>query len=193
MEKPVLATNIDGLLIAHEAFVEPHKAWFDRAIKKTKDYSLEKWKGQENYWPGVVQAMKLMMPEATEEEKNRQARKWYQEDVIKYIREHQKLVNRDIVKKLIKKKSDYRLTLITTSTEDHIDRILKAAKIDGMYDIIIASQTNREPKKLDLFNRLIKEYEKPKYYLTQKSEPEVEEFLKQKGIKIISLKDLGEI
>ena len=53
MEKPILATNLDGFLIKHEAFVEPHKAWFDRAIKKTGDTSLEEWKGSKEYFKGV--------------------------------------------------------------------------------------------------------------------------------------------
>jgi len=34
MQKPILATNIDGLLLEHEVFTEPHRGWFKRAIKK---------------------------------------------------------------------------------------------------------------------------------------------------------------
>ncbi len=41
MVKPILATNIDGLLLKHKVFTKPHKAWFNRAIEKTGDKSLE--------------------------------------------------------------------------------------------------------------------------------------------------------
>lgn len=75
MEKEVLATNIDGLLVKHEVFVEPHRAWFDRAIKLTGDKSLEKWKGREDYFKGVDIAMKKISPNASEKERTAKARK----------------------------------------------------------------------------------------------------------------------
>jgi hypothetical protein len=75
MGKPILATNIDGLLIRHEAFIEPHKAWFDRAIKKTGDKSLGEWKGRTDYFLGVDKAMEKLMPKASKEERTEQARK----------------------------------------------------------------------------------------------------------------------
>ena len=102
MKKPILATNIDNLLIAHEAFVEPHKAWFDRAIKKTGNKSLSKWKGAEPYWPAVDEAMKQLMPNASQEKRNAQARTWYQKDVITYIQKHPEVVINPIASKLKK-------------------------------------------------------------------------------------------
>ena len=65
MGKQIIATNIDGLLIEHEAFIEPHKDWFKRAIEKTGDSSLEKWIGKENYFLGVNEAMEKIMPKAS--------------------------------------------------------------------------------------------------------------------------------
>ena len=46
MEKLIIATNIDGLLLKHGAFFELYRNWFDRAIKKqatsnSKDYIYE--------------------------------------------------------------------------------------------------------------------------------------------------------
>ena len=35
--KKVIVTSLNDLLIKSKAFIEPHKAWFDRVIKKTKD------------------------------------------------------------------------------------------------------------------------------------------------------------
>jgi len=74
MEKLIIATNIDGLLLEHETFIEPHKYWFDRAIQKTGDNSLENWKGKEDYFKGVNIAMEKLMPKATAEQRTLQAR-----------------------------------------------------------------------------------------------------------------------
>ncbi len=193
MKKPILATNIDNLLIAHEAFVEPHKAWFDRAIKKTGNKSLSKWKGAEPYWPGVDEAMKQLMPNASQEKRNAQARTWYQKDVITYIQKHPEVVINPIASKLKKLKGKYRLALITTNTQNYINRILEVANLDGIYDIIVASQTNEEPQKSELVSKIIQEYGIPRYYLSGKPEPKIIELLKEKGVKIISLDDLDSL
>ncbi len=74
MEKPILATNIDGFLIKHEAFIEPHRVWFDRAILLTKDSSLNQWKGHPEYFKGVNLAMEKIMPTASKEKRTSQAR-----------------------------------------------------------------------------------------------------------------------
>jgi phosphoglycolate phosphatase-like HAD superfamily hydrolase len=190
MEKPILATNIDSLLIKHEAFVEPHKAWFERAIKKTKDNSLKRWIGREDYFIGVDEAMEKILPDASKEERTYQARKWYQKDVIKYIKSHPEVIEKDIADKLKSLKDKYKLILITTNTTDYINKILKISKLDKIYDEIIASKTEEEPNKEDLINKLIKEYGKPRYYLTGKLEDSINNYFKKLEIKIIGIKEL---
>src|SRR3989338_11368613 len=170
MIKQILATNIDDLLISHEAFFEPHNTWFDRAIQKTKDKSLEKWKGKENYFPGVHLAMKKLMPKATQEQRTIQARMWYQEDVIRYIKDHPEVVIKLNVNKLRKLKSKYTLALITTNSQNYIGDILETAKLDDIYDLILGSLTHEEPNKTELISRFIKQYGVPKYYLSGKKE-----------------------
>jgi phosphoglycolate phosphatase-like HAD superfamily hydrolase len=193
MEKPILATNIDGLLIEHKAFVEPHKDWFERAIKKTKDNSLRKWIGADPYWPGVDEAMEKILPNASKEERTKTAREWYQEDVIKYIKYHSEVVKKDIAEKLLSIKDKYRLILLTTNTKDYIYQILKVSKLEKIYDNIIASDTEKEPKKEELLNRLIKKYGKPKYYLTGKLEDSINNSFKKLDIKVISEKEINQI
>ena len=193
MIKPILATNIDDLLISHEAFFEPHKTWFDRAIKKTKDKSLEKWKGKENYFPGVHLAMEKLMPKATQEQRTIQARMWYQEDVIRYIKDHPQTVNSSVAIKLRKLKIKYKLALITTNSQNYIGDILEAAELDDIYDLILGSLTHEEPNKTELISRFIKLYGIPKYYLSGKKEEKIIELLKEKGVKIIGVKDLDKI
>jgi hypothetical protein len=193
MEKPILATNIDNLLIEHEAFTKPHKTWFERAIKKTKDNSLRKWIGREDYFLGVNEAMEKILPNASKEEKTHKAREWYQQDVVKYIKSHPEVVKDDIANKLISIKSKYKIILLTTNTTDYINKILKVSKLENIYDEIIASKTQEEPDKEKLLNELIKKYGKPEYYLTGKLEDSINSYIKKLNIKVISINNINEI
>ncbi len=189
MEKPIITTNIDGLTIDHSAFIEPHKYWFERAINKTKDNSLKRWIGKEDYFLGVNEAMKKILPNATKEERTSQARKWYQEDVIKYISIHPEVVKKDITKRLLSLKDKYKLILLTTNTKDYIYDLLKVSKLENIYDKIIASETEEEPDKKILLDKLIKKYGKPAYYLTGKIE-KINSHFQELGIKVIYTEDI---
>jgi hypothetical protein len=195
MEKQriILATNIDNLLIEHKAFVEPHKAWFERAIKKTKDNSLRKWIGREDYFLGVNEAMEKILPNASKEERTRTAREGYQKDVINYIKSHQEVIKKDIADKLISIKDKYKIILLTTNTKDYINQILKVSNLNNIYDEIIASKTEEEPNKEKLIAELISKYGKPKYYLTGKLEDSINDPIKKLNIKLLGINDIDNI
>jgi len=193
MNKPIIATNVDDLLIKHIAFVEPHKAIWKILIEKTGDKSLEKWISKPDYFIGVNLAMDKLMPNATREGKTLQVRTWYQEAVIKYIQDNPNCVNRHISERLKQLKSKYFLVLITTNTQKHINKILSAAGLAKLYDEIIASQTEKEPDKSELLDTLIEEHGKPKYYLTGKDDLEIIEKLKKLDVKIIKPDELDSI
>lgn len=178
MEKPILATNIDGLLIKHEAFIEPHKAWFDRAIKLTGDKSLEQWKNKKDYFKGVDIAMAKIMPEANDEERTIQARKWYQEDVVNYIKTHPDLIYKKAIEVLEKAKLRFTLALVTINTQEYISQILEAAEISDLYNIIYAIPASEKPNKASLFKNFVQEYGEPKYYIAARSKEAFEECLK---------------
>jgi len=193
MNKPVIATNIDELLIKHAAFVEPHKAIWKILIEKTGDKSLKKWIGKKDYFIGVNLAMDKIMPDATKEEKTLRVRTWYQEEVIKYIQDNPSCVNRHILERLKQLKTKYFLVLITTNTQKHINKIVEAAGLTKLYDVIIASETEKEPDKSELIDTLIEEHGKPKYYLTGKDDPKIIEKLNKLEIKIINKNELDSI
>lgn len=187
MEKPILATNIDGLLIKHEAFTEPHKSWFDKAIKLTKDKTLEKYKGIPNYFEGVNIAMEKIMPNATKEQRTLQARIWYQEAIIEYIKQHPEVINKKVIASLKKIKSKFKLALITTNTKEYISKILEVANLNNIYEIVFATSAEQEPSKEELFKNFVEKYGKPKYYLASRSKDGFEE-CKKLGISSIYLK-----
>lgn len=193
MVKPILATNLDDLLIKHEAFVEPHKLVWGRLIEKTGNKDLAKWINKKDYFIGVNLAMDQIMPQATKEEKTLQVRTWYQEEVIKYIQSNPNCVNRPIADRLKQLKTRYCLVLMTSNTEKYIGRILTSAGLNKLYDSIVASETEQEPKKEDLIESLIAKYGKPKYYLTGKDDPEANEIFKKREVKVIGKEEIDSI
>ena len=175
----MLATNIDGFLINHPAFIEPHRIWFDRAILLTKDSSLLKWKGHHEYFLGVNEAMEKILPDASKEERTAQARKWYQEDVVYYISIHPEVINHKAADALRKLKEKFTLALITTNTREYIDKILDTAGLNDIYDIIYASSVEEEePDKKKIFTEFREKYGEPKYYVASRSKEAFEELSK---------------
>jgi phosphoglycolate phosphatase-like HAD superfamily hydrolase len=191
--KPILVTNIDDLLIGHEAFSEPHKKVWATLIKKTGDKKLSKWIGKKDYFVGVNLAMDKIMPKATREKKTLQVRSWYQKAVIEYIQDNPDCVNKSVADRLKQLKTKFKLILLTSNTEKYIDKILKSAGLTGLYDAIIASGTEQEPKKSDLIEDLLLKYGKPIYYLTGKEDQETNEIFKQKEIKVITKEEIDSI
>lgn len=191
MEKELLVTNIDGLLLSHDVFYKPHEAWFRRAIEKTGDGSLEDWIGKENYFLGVHEAMEKIMPEGSEGERTLQARKWYHEDTVNYIKNHPEEIKKDIANKLISLKDKYKLILMTTSSEDYVSEILKVSGLENIYDGIVASKTNSEPKKEELLGDLLGRYGKPKYYLTGKINESISKKFLDLGVEVLSGEEIG--
>jgi len=193
MKKQLLVTNIDDLLIKHKAFIEPHKAWFGRVIKKGVDISIRRWMGKKDYFLGVKEAMNQIMPNATEKQQNAKAREWYQKDVVSYIKSHPRCVNRKVARDLEGLREDYTIVLVTTNTKEYIHKILKSAGLTKIYHGIIASKTSEKPNKSDLIKKLVKKYGKPDYYLSGKSEPEINIQFKKLGARIISLSKLEKL
>jgi phosphoglycolate phosphatase-like HAD superfamily hydrolase len=189
MVKPILATNIDGFLINHKAFIEPHRVWFDRAILLTKDFTLGEWKGKENYFVGVNKAMEKILPDASKEERTTQARTWYQEDVVYYIQTHPEVINKKLKEVLIKLKEKFTLALITTNTREYISEILKASNLNEVYDIILASSSEEEPNKTKIFQEFKQKYSEPKYYIASRSKEAFEECTKIGSICIYFAQD----
>ena len=176
MKKPIIATNIDGFLIKHNAFIEPHKAWFDKVIKLTGDQSFNQWKGRKDYFKGVDIAMEKIMPNATPEQRTIQARNWYQEGVIEYIKnENSKLIYHEVVNILKKLKEKFTLALITVNTKEHINKILDAAHLTGLYDIIYAIPSSEKPDKAKIFQGFIEKYGKPNFYIAARSKEAFEQ------------------
>jgi NAD+--asparagine ADP-ribosyltransferase len=144
----------------------------------TKDDSYKKWKGHPEYFKGVNEAMEKIMPNASKEQRTQKAREWYQEDVAHYISIHPEVVNKKLEGILKKLKQRFTLALITTNTEEYINKILENAGLQGIYDIIHSSKTKEEPSKNKIANKFKEKYGEPKYYIASRSKEAFEEFPK---------------
>ncbi len=118
------------------------------------------------------------MPTASKEKRTSQARSWYQEDVVYYIKMHPEIINYKLGDVLKKLKNRFKIALITTNTEEYITKILKAANLEGIYDIIHASSSEEEPSKSKLFEEFKEKYGQPKYYIASRSKEAFEELPK---------------
>jgi len=117
----------------------------------------------------------------------------YQKDVIKYIKKHPEVIKENIAEKLRNLKYKYHLILLTTNTQDYINKILKVSHLEDIYDDIIASRTEKEPNKEGLIKELVKKYGIPKYYITGKEDLKVIEKFRELGVTIIDTKSIKKI
>ena len=165
MNKKVIAVNLAGFLIKEKAFLIPHEHWFKKASEKTGNQKFLNWIGKEDYFQGVDDAMEQIMPDAAEQERRHTARKWYQESVIEYIRNHPEVVNKEAVEMLKRLKSQYEIILITTNTEEYVKEILSAGGID-IFDKFFATKIHEIPSTQHMIEKVIKEYKKPDIYIS---------------------------
>jgi len=137
--------------------------------------------------------MEKILPKASKEKQISKARKWYQKDVINYIKNNPEKIKSPNVEKLKSLKEKYKIILVTSNTKKYIRKILKKAKLNGIYDGIIASKTSEEPNKEILIQELISKYGKPKYYLTGKPEDKINQNFKKLEIKVLTEKDFRKL
>jgi len=163
--KPIIATTLSGLFIKTTPWKEAHKKWFEQIIKETGDDSFRQWINREDYFEGVNLAMTRIMPDASKEERTKEARKRFMQAVVGCIKENKGPVNKDVADFFISLKEKYSLALITTNTKDFINKILDMTKLSNLFDIIEASESSEEDDKAAVFERFIKKYGKPLIYI----------------------------
>ncbi len=163
--KPIIATTLSGLFIKSKPWKEAHNLWFEQMVKETGDESLRQWVGKANYFEGVNLAMSKLMPDASREERTREARRRFMQTVTDYIKEHNDdVINRKIVEYFKSLKDRFRLALITTNTAKFLNEILEETGLDELFDIVECSSSVEEDDKIAVFERFFEKYGKPVVY-----------------------------
>lgn len=163
--KPIIATTLSGLFIKSTPWKKAHELWFERMIKETGDDSFMQWIGKDGYFEGVNLAMSKLMPDASKEERVKEARKIYMQEVVDYIKKNRdELVNKEITDFFMSLKDKFTLALITTNTKDFIDEILKITGMEDLFDLVESSLSVEEDDKTAVFERFFEKHGKPVVY-----------------------------
>lgn len=165
MVKPIIATTLSGLFINEEPWKKAHILWYQNAAKKLNDNSIMKWANRPDYFKGVDEVMKKLHPNLSEEERTKLARETYFDSVIEYIKKNKLVINKKGVNYFKELKKNNRLALITTNTKTALEKILKATKLETLFDLIEFSNPKEKDDKKLVFERFIKKNGKPKIYV----------------------------
>jgi len=165
MGKPIIATTLSGLFIKSDPWDNAHILWFKEMSEKLNDTSVNKWANRPDYFKGVDIIMKKLYPDLSDEERTVKARELFFDSVVKYIEQNPNIVNREVADYFHSLRPDYRLALITTNTEQAVQRILSASGLKELFDIIEASRPEEKDNKAVVFDRFIEKYGKPIIYI----------------------------
>ncbi|MEA3330050.1 MAG: HAD hydrolase-like protein [Nanoarchaeota archaeon] len=165
MAKPIIATTLSGLFINSLPWSKAHILWFKEAAEKLNDPSVNDWANKLDYFKGVDEVMKRLYPDLIDEHRTSKARKSFFESVCKYIEQHPEVKNQEIVNYFLSLKQDYQIALITTNTQESIDRILSISGLENLFDIVELSNQEEKDDKKAVFDRFIKNHNKPLLYI----------------------------
>ena len=165
MVREIIATTLSGLYLKQEPWDKAHKLWYEDACEKLNDNSFKKWINKPDYFKGVDEVMLRLYPDLNENQRTELARKTYFDSVLKYIKQNPDVVNKLTIDYFKLLKQDYRIALITTNTQEAINKILKSTGLESFFDIIETSKPDEKDNKEIVFNRFIKKYGNPRIYI----------------------------
>ena len=179
MKKPIITTALKGLFIKSSPWIDAHLIWYEereQEINKRKldNSTIKEWrellesdpeKESREYFKYVDKIMKIIHPNLSDEEQTKKARELFFKSTIKYIQQNPNTINKNIIDYFKSLKNKYRLALITTNTTQALKSILKASKLENLFDIIEASSPEEKDDKKVVFDRFIKKNGKPILYI----------------------------
>ncbi|MFQ5531575.1 MAG: HAD family hydrolase [Candidatus Nanoarchaeia archaeon] len=165
MEKPIIATTLKGLFVAGEAWDEAHEIWYKDASEKLNDLSVMNWIGRDDYFKGVDDVMKRLYPNLLEDERTKLARKMYFDSTIKFIEQNPNLKKQQVINYFKSLKDKFQIALVTTNTQEAVDKIIQAADIKDLFDITESSLPTEKDDKVAVFNRFVEKHGKPILYI----------------------------
>jgi len=179
MEKPIIAASLKGLFIKSSPWIDAHILWYEEREKEIKtkkldDSAIKEWRQllnsdpkeeRKKYFRYVDRIMEVLYPNLPSDKRTEKARELFFNATIEYIKQNPEVINKDIINYFQSLKKDYRLALITTNTSQALTSILKASKLEKMFDIIESSKPNEKDDKKAVIDRFIKKYGKPLIYI----------------------------
>ena len=185
--KKIIAFDLDGTIISSEASVKAHKAWFRIMGVLLGDDSVADLGGNDDYFPDVMNVMERVTGLNRKDgfEKGvmvKYARNLYQMLFLAELKEEGKdAFVSDMIDMIIELKKNCRIALITTSPEGMVLPALEIGGIKNLFDYVYRSPLDKEPSKLDMLKKFVKEIGKPALYVG--NEKKDAEACKELGVK----------
>ncbi|MGC9309071.1 MAG: HAD hydrolase-like protein [Candidatus Nanoarchaeia archaeon] len=152
-----------GSLIDKNVFKRAHEIGMRELAEKSGLSDMDKSQ-EENYFNKVEEALKKIWPDLSVGDRVMKRRDIYFNRVLGMINEGD--INQDMINKLKEMKVKYRIGLITTVIDSLIDKFLEKANLNDLFDVVYASKPNEKDDKKAVFERFIKENNKPVMHIS---------------------------
>lgn len=169
--KPIIAFDLDGVLLKAALAVKANKVWFDLMSTLLNDPSIKLLADKKDYFPDVISVMSRLTDLDPKDSFNKNL-------LIKYSRNLFQLLCLTELKKagenafvagivdiIIELKKECRIALITTSPEDVVLPVLELGRIRKIFDYVYRAPLDKEPSKLELLSKFAKEISPPSLYI----------------------------
>lgn len=169
--KPIIAFDLDGVLLKAALTLKAHGVWFELMSTLLNDPSIKLLADKKDYLPDVISVMSRLTGLDQKDSFNRSLMVKYSRNLFQllYITELKKARESafvpGIVDMIIELKKECRIALITTSPEDVVLPALELGRIRKIFDYVYRSPLDKEPSKLDLLSKFIKDISPPALYI----------------------------
>jgi phosphoglycolate phosphatase-like HAD superfamily hydrolase len=169
--KPIIAFDLDGTIISSEASKKAHQKWFKVMGVLLEDASVEDLAGKDDYFPDVLNVMERLTGLRSSDGFNKSAmvkyaRNFYQMlYIVELKKEGKEAFVPDMLDILIELKKDCRIALITTAPEGMVLPALDIVGIKTLFDYIYRSPLDKEPSKIEIMKKFVKDIGKPALYV----------------------------
>lgn len=183
MTKKAIVIDMDGALLKSRPFDIAHKEWFRIMAELLRDQTINEHAFKPDYFVYVHEIMKRYLGEIDEASQNVFARNIYAMCVVEAVKKWD-LVE-EFSEHLRKLKKKFIIVLITTTPSIAVAPILEKVHCADLFDVIIGSPMEKEPKKKELIELFMKRYGKPEFYIGNGDKDL--KIVKDLGIKTISV------
>ena len=153
--KQIIATTLSGLFVKDDAWKHAHKLLFETIASKLKDKGFLKWVDRPDYFTGVDIAMTRMYPRLSDTERTVKSRQLYFKSVLDYIKTHD-VANKPVISYFRELSKEFSLVLVTTTSQDAVQSIVKSLKLD-FFDCIFASSIEEKDDSRTVMRRMVSE------------------------------------
>jgi phosphoglycolate phosphatase-like HAD superfamily hydrolase len=169
--KPIIAFDLDGVLLRADIAVKAHKAWFELMSTLLKDPSVKLLADKKDYFPDAINTLSCLTALDPKDSFNKNLLIKYSRNLFQllYLAELKKAGENSfvpgIVDMIIELKKECRIALITTSPEDVVLPAMDIGKVRKIFDYVYRAPLDKEPSKLALLSRFTKEISAPSLYI----------------------------